>query len=89
MTYDNYLVTQIMDCAISLTDAAAPTDPTLTFDSVTTTANVGVWTLFFANADLVNCAITSCILKASGCSSAYVAGQLSIAPATPWTITAN
>jgi len=50
---------------------------------------LGGWTIFVANSDTSNCAITSCVLKAEGCTDAYVAGELTIGGTTPWTVTAN
>jgi len=88
--YDNYVVTQIMDCSTALTSIAGnPTNPVLTYNSGTPTSALGGWTIFVANADTTNCAITSCVLKASGCGSAYSAGELTIGGLTPWTVTAN
>jgi len=74
--YDNFVVTQIQSpCMTTLTTAAtAPTNPTFSFDDVTTIETIGGWTLFVQNSDTTNCPISSCDLKAQGCSSAYSAG---------------
>ena len=63
VSYPNYKVTQIRDCATSLGLAAAPTNPVLIYNTVTTTQSVGDWTTFFTNADNANCPVTTCALK--------------------------
>ena len=77
-----------MDCSTALTPITSnPTNPVLTYNTGTPTSDLGGWTIFVTNADTTNCAITSCVLKESGCGSAYSAGELTIT--SPWTVTAN
>jgi hypothetical protein len=77
-----------MDCGISLT-AKTPANPTLIFDAVTTTESVGDQSVFFENADGLNCPITSCSILAVGCGTAYPPGELSISGSFPFTVTSN
>jgi hypothetical protein len=72
-----------------LSDGTPDTSPTLIYDSITTTGSLGDWTTYFVNADTVNCDITSCVLKAQGCLTAYSPGNLVIAGSMPFAITAT
>ena len=82
-------VTQNLDCAQSLTDATAPSNPVLTYDFASPTESLGDWTTFFVNSDTANCPIVECALKLPGCSTAYTSGELSISGTDPFTLTAN
>jgi len=69
-----------------------PNPKVFTYVYTTTPDTVGIWSTFFLNSG-TGCPVTSCTLKAVGCTNAYVAGQLTItgtAPigGTPWTVKA-
>jgi hypothetical protein len=95
ITKDNYIVTQNEHICYSVLAAigTAPTNPSLTYDAVTTTQSVGDMDTFFTNTDTINCAISSCTMYGSDCSTAYATAYpltyLSMASSTPWGITAT
>ena len=61
-TYDEYELTQIMDCSIALSNKPTVSEPTIShsFSPILTEIVGQSFTDFFDNADPKNCGITSC-----------------------------
>ena len=95
ITLKNYRINQVINtCSADLSAAtSAPSNPTLTYNGTTITETVASsYTVFFASANgMGTCPISSCIIKAEGCSlsyaSVYPVGRTSIATSTPWAVT--
>jgi hypothetical protein len=81
-------------CTSTLSAAASvKANPTMAYNSVTTTESTGIWTDFFQNSDTTNCPVTACTLYASPCPTAYAttysSGKQLMSGISPWGITAN
>jgi hypothetical protein len=80
---------QLLDCSTE-TGILVFADPNQAYSTTATTVpSTNTWASFFTNSGSTDCPVDSCILKASGCGSAYIAGQLSLGTASPWSLTMN
>ena len=88
-SYDNYEMYQKKDCRNHLSIVSVPpNNPILTFNTVTTTTNIGNMDSFFTNLDATICGITSCSIYLSDCSSAYSGSYISFTDSSPFNIVA-
>jgi hypothetical protein len=92
---DNWSV-NLIDCENAISNpASAPTASSLTYDAATSSVVIypisttwTSWDSFFSNSDTTNCAITSCSLYESDCSTA-LSSPVSVGASSPWDVAAS
>jgi hypothetical protein len=87
--YSGMTITQLMSCGVALeVNSGVTKEFSQSYDAVTTTADVGVFSDFFTELEST-CAVSGCLIKNQGCSDAYSGSHVSVAVATPWTLTVD
>jgi hypothetical protein len=91
INYDSIVIKQdAVNCYTTLSaPSTLPTNPlTIAYASSPTTQTIGTWSTFAQNSDTSGCPVTSCSIKAIGCSGAYTGSYLTITGSPPTTISA-
>lgn len=87
LKYGEVIVTGSVSCGSSLSAVSSlPTIPNRPYSSSSTLFDIVDWDDVFQNGDTSNCAITSCTIYESDCSTSYTGSNLSGLSSLPFTI---